>query len=78
MITAGKGEKPDELCFFIFRLLSQRSMNKCISCFIWGLSSVLIFKVVWCKDGFFVSQNSFEYANSSLKFIKFDISVNMW
>ena len=78
MITAGKGEKPDELCFFIFRLLSQRSMNKCISCFMWGLSSVLIFKVVWCKDGFFVSQNSLEYENSSFKFIKFDISFNLW
>ena len=76
MITAGKGEKPDELCFFIFRLLSQRSMNKCISCFMYGLNSGLIFKVDWCKFGFF--QNSFEYAHSSLKFIKLDISVNRW
>ena len=77
MITAGKGEKPDELCFFIFRLLSQRSINKCISCSMLGLSSGLIFKVVWCK-GFFCVSNSFEYAHSSLKFIKFDISVNRW
>ena len=52
MITAGKGENPDELCFFIFRLLSQRSINKCISCSMLGLSSGLIFKVVWCKVGF--------------------------
>ena len=78
MIKSGKGEKPDELCFFIFRLLSQRSMNKCISCFILGLTSGLIFKAVWWKVGFFVSQNSFEYAHSGLKFIKFDISVKRW